>query len=199
MKKGLLLLLVIIPLTLSAIFNLNSLSLSNFIINYKVESYNIYQENGFSHIYIQDFTNQQTPGQPELPFKEFCIGVPPNGDIEVIVKSLEKETIELETMLSPVPMIITSGKTSEYLYQINHDFYDKQEKNFIQVMDKTKYRFNSIVPVRFYPVTYDQQTNEITICKNIEFEIKINGDVRYRNYIDEKNEIMQEIGKRRTR
>ena len=189
MKKGLLLLLVIIPLTLSANFNLNSLSLSNFIINYKVESYNIYQENGFSHIYIQDFTNQQTSGQPELPYKEFCIGVPPNGDIEVIVKSLEKETIELETMLSPVPMIITSGKTSEYLYQINHDLYDKQEKNFIQVMDKTKYRFNSIVPIRFYPVTYNQQTNEITICKNIEIEIKINGDVRYRNYIDEKNEV----------
>ena len=189
MKKGILLLLVIIPLSLSANFNLNSSSLTDLILNYKTENYDIFQENGYSHIYMQDFTMQQIPGQPELPYKEFCIGVPPNGNIEIVVKSLEKKTIKLETMLSPVPRIVTSGKTSEYIYDIDEDLYNLQKQQFIQIMDKTKFRFNHIIPVRFYPVSYDPVTNEITICNNVEIEIKINGNVNYRNYIDEKNEV----------
>jgi len=189
MKKGILLLLTIIPLTLSAIFNVESKSLSQVFINYETDSYNIYQENGFSHLYFSDFTNQQTPGKPELPYKEFCIGVPPNGTIEVVITSIEKESIKLESKLSPVPRIIPSGKTFDYIYEVDQELYNSQENKFIQIMKSSKYRFNNIIPIRFYPVTYDQQTNEITICKNIKFEIHINGDVKYRNYIEEENEI----------
>ncbi|MCK4979678.1 MAG: hypothetical protein KAS62_04740, partial [Candidatus Delongbacteria bacterium] len=189
MKKGILLLLVIIPLTLSANFNIESKSLSNLIFNYETDSYNIYQENGFSHLYFDDFTTQQTPGKPELPYKEFCIGVPPNGDIEVIITSIETETVKLESKLSPVPRIVSSGKTNNYIYEIDQTLYNAQEKKFIQIMKRAKYRFNNIIPIRFYPVLYDQHTNEITICKNINFEIRIIGDVRYRNYIEEKNDV----------
>ena len=189
MKKGILLLLVIIPLTLSANFNIESASLSKLVINYETESYNIYQENGFSHLYFNGFTNQQIPGEPELPYREFCIGIPPNGNIEVIITSIETETIKLENKLSPVPRIVPSGKTFDYIYEIDQALYNAQEKKFIQVMEKAKYRFNNIIPVRFYPVTYDQHTNEITICRNINFEIRINGNIKYRNYIEEKNEI----------
>ncbi|NQT65715.1 MAG: hypothetical protein HQ554_06010, partial [FCB group bacterium] len=189
MKKGILLLLVIIPLTLSADFNVESTSLSNLIFNYETESYNIYQEKGFSHLYFNGFTNQQTPGKPELPYREFCIGIPPNGNIEVVITSIETETIKLENKLSPVPRIVPSGKTFDYIYEIDQDLYNKQEKKFIQIMERAKYRFNNIIPVRFYPVTYDQNTNEIIICNNIKFEIRINGNIKYRNYIEEKNEI----------
>ena len=189
MKKGILLLLVIIPLTLSANFNVKSTSLSKVVVNYKTDSYNIYLENGFSHLYFSDFTNQQTPGKPELPYREFCIGIPPDGDVEVVIRSIEKETIKLESKLSPVPRIIPSSKTFDYIYEVDQELYDAQEKKFIQIMKKAKYRFNNIIPIRFYPVIYDQHTNEITICKNIKFEIRINGDVKYRNYIEEKNEI----------
>nr|MDA3814463.1 C25 family cysteine peptidase [Candidatus Cloacimonadota bacterium] len=189
MKKGILLLLVIIPLTLSADFNVESTSLSNLNFNYETKSYNIFQEKGFSHLYFNGFTNQQTPGKPELPYREFCIGIPPNGNIEVVITSIETETRKLENKLSPVPRIVPSGKTFDYIYEIDQDLYNKQEKKFIQVMERAKYRFNNIIPVRFYPVIYDRHTNEITICKNISFEIRINGNIKYRNYIEEKNEI----------
>ena len=96
MKKGILLLLTIIPLTLSAIFNVESKSLSQVFINYETDSYNIYQENGFSHLYFSDFTNQQTPGKPELPYKEFCIGVPHNGTIEVVITRSEERRVGKE-------------------------------------------------------------------------------------------------------
>ena len=189
MKRGILFLLVIIPLTLSANFNVESKSLSQVFINYKTDSYNIYQENGFSHIYFNDFATQQTPGSPELPYKEFCIGVPPNGNIEIIITSIEKETIKLESKLSPVPRIIPSGKTFDYVYEVDQELYNAQKNKFIQIMERSKYRFNNIIPVRFYPVIYDHYSNEITICKKINFEVHINGDVKYRSYIEEKNEI----------
>ena len=189
MKKGILLLLVIIPLSLSANFNVESKSLSKVVIKYKTDSYSIYQENGFSHIYFSDFTSQQTSGKPDLPYREFCIGVPPNGGVEIIITSIETETVKLESKLSPVPRIVSSGKTNKYIYEVDQELYNMQEKKFIQVMEKAKYRFNNITPIRFYPVTYDQQTNEITICRNVKFEIRIKGDVKYRNYIEEKNDI----------
>ncbi|MDP8268639.1 MAG: C25 family cysteine peptidase [Candidatus Tenebribacter davisii] len=189
MKKGILLLLVIIPLGLSANFNVRSTSLTKLEANYEVNSYNIYQENRFSHLNFRDFGSQQIPGAPELPFKEFCVGVPPNGNIEVIIISIEKETIKLEKKLSPVPRIVSSGKTSDYVYEIDQKLYDEQSNKFIQIMQNSKYRFNNIVPIRFYPVIYDQNTNEITICKKINFEILIDGDVKFRNYIEEKNDI----------
>ncbi|MEA2095112.1 MAG: C25 family cysteine peptidase [Candidatus Cloacimonadota bacterium] len=189
MKRGILFLMVIIPLTLSANFNVESKSLSQVFINYKTDSYNIYQENGFSHLYFSGFTNQQTPGKPDLPYKEFCIGVPPNGNIEVIITSIEKETIKLESKLSPVPRIIPSGKTFDYVYEVDQELYNAQKNKFIQIMERSKYRFNNIVPVRFYPVIYDHYSNEITICKKINFEVHINGNVKYRSYIEEKNEI----------
>ncbi len=85
MKKSVLLLLVIIPLTLSANFNIQSTSPAKLNFNYEADFYNIYQENGFSHLQFHDFTTQQTPGKPDLPYREFCIGVPPNGEIEVII------------------------------------------------------------------------------------------------------------------
>ncbi len=188
MKKCIFLLLALIPLTLSANFNIQSTSPAKLNFNYEADFYNIYQENGFSHLQFNDFTTQHTPGKPDLPYREFCIGVPPGGEVEVIITSIEKETIKLESQLSPVPSIISSGKTSEYIYQINQELYDEQERNFIQIMERSKYRFNNIIPIRFYPVIYDQTQNEITICKSIELEIRINGDVRFRNYIDERNE-----------
>jgi len=180
--------LALIPLILSANFNIQSTSPAKLNVNYEADIYNIYQENGFSHLKFNDFTTQQIPGKPDLPYREFCIGVPPGGDIEVIITSLEEETIKLESQLSPVPSIISSGKTSEYIYQINQELYDEQERNFIQIMERSKYRFNNIIPIKFYPVIYDQTQNEITICKKINFEILIEGEVSYRNYINEKNE-----------
>jgi len=189
MKKGILLLLIVIPLTLSANFNIETISSSNLIVNYETDLYNIYQENGFSHLYFNGFTSQLTPGKPELPYREFCIGIPTNGNIEVIITSIEIETIKLESKLSPAPRIIPSGKTFDYIYEIDQELYNAQKQEFIQVMRRSKYRFNNIIPIQFYPVTYDQHTNELTICKNINFEIHIYGDLKYRNYIEEKNDI----------
>ncbi|MCD6176209.1 MAG: hypothetical protein J7K29_00055, partial [Candidatus Cloacimonetes bacterium] len=189
MKKGILLLLIIMPLTLSANFNIETISSSNLNANYETDLYNIYQENGFSHLYFNGFASQVTPGKPELPYREFCIGIPPDGNIEVIITSIEIETIKLKSKLSPAPRIIPSGKTFDYVYEIDQELYNAQKQEFIQVMRKSKYRFNNIIPIRFYPVTYDQYTNELTICKNINFEIYISGDLKYRNYIEEKNDI----------
>lgn len=188
MRKVILLLLIIVPISLTAIFGIESMSSSNIIIDYKIEDYNIYHESGFSHIFIPDFTTQQKPGAQEVPYRDFNIGIPPNGEIEVVVNVIETEVIKLNNLLSPVPRIINSGKTSEYVYAIDQNLYNSQGKKVIKVMDRSKYRFNNIIPVRFYPVQYDQNANEITICKKIKIDIKINGDIKYRNYIDEKND-----------
>lgn len=180
--------LMLIPLMLSAILKVEPKNISKVVIKFELENYEIYRENGFSHLNFEDFGWQEKIGQPELPFKDICIGIPPGGNIDVVITSIQTETIKLKSLLAPVPKIVPSKKTFQYVYKIDKALYLDQKKQFIQIRDKEKFRFNNFIPVRFFPVTYDYNENSITICKKIEFEIHITGNLNYHNYIIEKHE-----------
>jgi len=188
MRKGIILILLIIPLALLGKSDIVSMTASNIIVQQIAENISIFNEDGYSHIYIKDFTTRSTPGTQEIPYKDFNIGIPPNGRLEVNYDVIEREVIKLDKPLSPVPNIIESGKTFDYIYKIQPELYNTNEKT-IQIQPKSKYRFNDFVPVRFYPVQYDQDSNEITIIQKIQINIKIIGDTKYRNYVNEKNDM----------
>ncbi|MCK4694824.1 MAG: hypothetical protein KAT74_03635, partial [Candidatus Cloacimonetes bacterium] len=186
MRKYILVLLFVVTALLNADIEILEQAPERIIIQFDIKDFSISESKNFTFVNIQDWTTETVPRTPDLPFKILNVAIPPYGKIKIriISKNIEKQT--LYKTLSPVPQIQRGGKTFEYIYEVNEELYAKKISEYVQILEKTRYRHYSIIPIRFFPFSYNATTKQLTICDKMILQIDIEGDTSFRNEIQEK-------------
>ncbi len=186
MRKFILVLLFVVTALLNANIKVLEQTSERIIIKFDIKDFSISESKNFTFVNIQDWTTEAVPGTPDLPFKTLNVAIPPNGKIKtrIISKNIEKQT--LYKTLSPVPRIQRGGRTFEYIYEIDAELYAKRISEHVQILEETRYRYYSIIPVRISPFLYDSNTKELTFCDRMVLQIDIEGDTSFRNEIQDK-------------
>ncbi len=158
------------------------------LLRISVDQYNLTEFNEFTELSFPDWSFNQIVGAPNLPEKMINIGVPHDGDIEFTIVSTKITTENLLKPISPVPSIVESGKTHEYIYNIDSRKYIESNQSFIHKNEPYGFRRFKAAPVIFSPVIYHSESNKVEICEEIVLEIRISGSTEIRNYEPDKVE-----------
>ncbi len=158
------------------------------IIEIDLDNYSIQQEMDFTTVHFSDWLDSGIAGAPSLPIKVLNIAIPPNGKIsaKIISQKIKKET--LEKPIIPTLKIIDEGEMCDFIYEMDEELYSKRDEHFFELLPKIRYRYYQIIPVNISPFLYDAMKNELTISEKMVLEIKISGDVFFRNTIPDKFE-----------
>ena len=188
MKRILLILSVLIIWSLNAKIEILQQTAEIVVIKLKIDQYNIIETNEFTELSFPEWGYSQNTGAPNLPEKRMSVGVPPEGVIEIKVISSDVIFKTISKPVSPVPNIIESGKTFEYIYNINQQKYTATSDDFISKGERFTFRRFSAVPLIFFPVVYHSERNELEICEEIVLEIRILGNTEMRDFQPDKTE-----------
>ena len=110
---------------------------------------------------------------PELPYKEFMIGIPNNSSLRYTLSNVKYETI---TDITPMPVgkpfkeksgiiSLTRNKNSE-----NYNFNPKE---IVEFSEQDYFKDMPVVQVKFFPVTYDANNKTIRYIKSADIRIFI--------------------------
>ncbi len=185
MKKWVMLIMLLPAIFLVAEVNVIEQSDESIFVQLTVDNYEMWEQENFTHIGLQDWEYNLETGAPDLPLKQLNIIVPPNGEIAIRIVSKQEEVIYLNKPISPVAQIREAGKTHEYVYNLDQQKYADFTREFITIRENSIYRRFEYIPVEIAPVLFDLATNELRICKEMTIEIRIEGDTDYRNFIED--------------
>jgi hypothetical protein len=113
-------------------------------------------------------------GTPLLPFISKNILIPNNADFELIIKSVEKDLIEgVDVYPSPKIPFDTEEteidqKGNQYLVNANYP------AEYLQYQ-QTEIRGMNYIQIALYPFQINPVSQELTVIKNIQFDIKLDG------------------------
>ena len=158
------------------------------LLRISVDEYSLNEFNEFTELSFPDWNFTLDVGAPNLPVKKINIGVPPDGDIEVNIVSTKITTKNILKPVSPVPGIVESGKTHDYIYNIDPQKYIESNQNFILKNKPYIFRRFNTASVIFSPVIYHSESNEVEICEEIVLEIRISGSIDTREFKPDKVE-----------
>ncbi|MBN2461354.1 MAG: hypothetical protein JXB60_07075 [Candidatus Cloacimonetes bacterium] len=167
---------------LHAVIDLEYTGYNKLILTVEIDDYDIIEGENFSSIRM-DWTREDEAGKPDIPYKLINIAVPPRGSISTAVVETDTYRINLSHPLLPIPLIEQTGKTHEYIFNINTEFYRDTPRDFLTLGDKFRFRYYEVVPLRINPFIYDYSTGELTVCRKIEIELTIHGNTAFRNSI----------------
>lgn len=187
-RKFFLIALMLCFAVLSANLQILESTPTRLIIEIDLVNYSIQQEMDFTTVLFSDWLDSGIAGAPSLPLKVLNIAIPPNGKISVKIISQEIKKESLEKPIIPTLKIIDRGEMSDFIYEMDEELYSKRDEHFFELLPKMRYRYHQIVPVEISPFLYDAIKNELTISEKMILEIKISGDVFFRNTIPDKFE-----------
>ena len=184
-RKFLWKLLLLFPLVLNSKIIVLEETSEHVLLQFSIDDYSISQNGNYAFVHCENLSQPGEVGAPLLPMKMINIAVPPAGDIEVKVISKREEKLQLQRPIAPVPKIIEGKKTSDEIYEINSDLYGRQKEKDIVLCEKTDYRLHEFVPIEIHPFLYNFSRNELTILKEMIFQIDIKGNISFRGNIDD--------------
>ena len=158
------------------------------IVEIDLDNYSIQQEMDFTTVHFSDWLDSGIAGAPSLPIKVLNIAIPPNGKISAKIISQEIKKESLEKPIIPTLKIIDQGEMCDFIYERDEELYSKRDEQFFELLPEMRYRYYQIVPINISPFLYDAGKNELTISEKMVLEIKISGDVFFRNTIPDKFE-----------
>lgn len=157
----------------------------NYLLKIDLSELEIYENNDFTSLDIQDWTNGDDVGAPALPYKILNFAVPPKGGLSVRIVSEKKYTKMLNSPVRPIPKIVKANRTNEFVYELDNKKYSDRNTGLFNVSEITRYRFYDLVPLKITPVLYDHNSQELTIHNELILEIKISGNTSFHNEIED--------------
>lgn len=175
----------------------NALSLANTQLDYdkeiktlnipiQIDTYEISETCNGDSIFINDFGQTHTPGQPQIPTKIISIAIPPNAVIHDIRYSylLSKE-LEGTFDIYPVAVphfennIVVKEKFNEQ-YNLNYKLIYSTDSFFplknVQFLKTSGYRNFNLVDIEIYPFSYNPVTKQLRLISDmivsIDYQIK---------------------------
>lgn len=185
MKKIVLLAILLPAVFLMAEVNIVKQSKESIFIQLTFENYKLIDFDGFTGLEVDGWEFNQIPGAPFLPQKWLPVAVPPEGNLEIIILNKKENTINANYPILPAPLIVDGKETSDYIYNIDQNKYFNYRKEHIALGERSSFRHYDYIPIQFYPVLLNPETNALNICENLTIEIRISGDVNYRHNIED--------------
>ncbi len=150
-------------------------------LSFKLDEYTIVESDTYSQINIDNLMWDSPAGTPEIPYYEFNVAVPKDGDIAVSLTTLQTETANLTLPLRPAPEVRRGKEVSEYHYEMSENYGQYQGDIRIDKGEYTEYRRSAFVPVRLYPISYNASSNTLDIGIKFDININILGNTRAKN------------------
>jgi len=187
-RKYFLITLLLLFTVLSANIQILESTPTRLIVEIDLDNYSIQQEMDYTTVQFSDWLDSGIAGAPSLPIKVLNIAIPPDGKISAKIISQEIKKESLEKPIIPTLKIIDQGEMCDFIYERDEELYSKRDEHFFELLPEMRYRYYQIVPVEISPFLYDAMKNEMTISEKMVLEIKISGDVFFRNTIPDKFE-----------
>ncbi|HHE37362.1 MAG TPA: hypothetical protein ENL20_02180, partial [Candidatus Cloacimonetes bacterium] len=121
MKKIFLLVFILSTFFLNGKIEILEHTRDRLLIKILVQDYNFREDQDFAYIELKNWTIDGEIGAPALPYKLINIAVPPKGKISYRIISEKNHIKYCRLPIQPVPRIIRSGETSDYIFDINED------------------------------------------------------------------------------
>ncbi|MCD4797189.1 MAG: hypothetical protein K8R49_08490, partial [Candidatus Cloacimonetes bacterium] len=190
MRNYILVLLIITASLLNANYKVLERSPQRMVIHFNIKDFSISEGEDFTFVNIPNWTTEAVPGTPDLPFIILNVAIPPGGNIKTKLISKNRENYILTKPVSPIPRIQKGGKTFDFIYEIDSELYTKKIVETVQVLNESRYRYYSFVPIKISPFSYNTAAKEITFCSNLILQIDIEGDTSFRNEIHDKFDLI---------
>jgi len=156
------------------------------LIKILVQDYQFREDLDFTYIDLENWSNDGETGAPALPYKLINVAVPPEGNISYKIISERTSIKHCKLPLQPIPKIVRSGETSDFIFEINEDLFSQKRDLFLEIGEKARFRFNEYFPIKISPFLYDHSSGKIEIKEEMIIEILIDGDQNFRNEIPDK-------------
>ncbi|MCD4817283.1 MAG: hypothetical protein K8S23_01160 [Candidatus Cloacimonetes bacterium] len=196
MKRIFIIILIAISIvTIQAKISIKHISDSEIIINYITDDLNIYTDDQFTSVSINDHDVLESQGMPALPIKNYLIAVPLNSKLEISLSNIKTIIKNITKPVIPAYEIIKAGKTHDFLRKIDPQKYNSVKlQKAIEVKDLEKWRYNYYHSLTINPINYDFENSKLTITEKMEIRIKIVGDTDFQHSIyDETNKIVNKM------
>jgi hypothetical protein len=122
---------LLMSLVLYAGIRLSSDSGSSLILEYSLGSWDLASEGDYTRIIAEEMDYNRQPGAPLMPYDEFKVALPPEGDLRYTLLSSSTEKITLPSRLLPVPSVMQGEDVSEYIYQPDDALYNESGTQFL--------------------------------------------------------------------
>jgi len=144
---------------------------------YKIENVD---KNGIEYkkINATDATLYSEEGKPLLPYYAEVVGIPVNGDVDLTIISQSNETIH-DILIQPADRMNVDGDNVTQVYYKDVNTYSSTNLFPGQTLIKRKSAFigdRHMIPVHLLPFQYRPSQKELTIVKEMVFDIAIRGD-----------------------
>ena len=164
---------------------------SSILFEYRLDAYNLSEENGTLRIQASGMYYSSVSGSPLIPHAEVKIGIPPSGDITATILDSSVESKVLTKRLAPVPEILMVDGISDNRYTINERLYAEQPTTLLKTLPHGTYRGYGFVPLQIHPFSYDGAYNlNVTTRALIRIDILGNTGLKSPAEPDELSDLM---------
>jgi hypothetical protein len=164
---------------------------SSILFEYRLDAYNLSEENGTLRIQVSGMYYSSVSGFPLIPHAEVKIGIPPSGDITATILDSSVESKVLTKRLAPVPEVLMVDGISENRYTINERLYAEQPTTLLKTLPHGTYRGYGFVPLQIHPFSYDGAYNlNVTTRALIRIDILGNTGLKSPAEPDELSDLM---------
>jgi hypothetical protein len=164
--------------TAFAVLNIESNRDDSITLTFKTGEYTISENEQFSTIQDDQLFRTDTVGLPDIPYYEFKVAVPQNGNIVVNYSIKGRQTNNLRLPLQPVPSIKRGKETDEYVYIISPEYKHSESSILVKKGEYTEFRHSAFIPVRVYPFAYNPTKRELVNADEIAITISIQGNTK---------------------
>ncbi|MCK5033938.1 MAG: hypothetical protein KAS18_09900, partial [Calditrichia bacterium] len=144
-------------------WNLDQLQIEKVSIDY----------NEFSSIKFEGSNYTDSINLPEIPYKEFTLGVPNNSSFQYSISNIKYGTV---TNVTPIPVGKPFREKSGIISitrNKNRENYNFSPKETVEFSDQHYFKDMPVVQVKFFPVTYNDNNKTIKYIKSADIKIII--------------------------
>lgn len=150
---------------------------SGLIVEFELGGYQLFEDSGFTSIHTDQTSGSPSQsGGPSLPYFEFKVGIPPNGNASYQILSTSSEKVRMKRRVLPVPFINNGEDGSEYDFRIDELLYKPSRHEPIVSLGTQIFREHPYVPFVVNPFIYDGDLT-LEVLTKIRIQISIQGDV----------------------
>lgn len=171
---------LLLSLSLFAGIKLSSDGGSEFILEYTLNSWQLVAEGDYTRIIAEDMDYSSISGAPLLPYDEFKVALPPDGDLRFVLLSTTTEKVTLPSRLLPVPQVSLAEGISNYHYLPDETHYRESGNQILFQHNPASFRGLNFVPIRINPFIYDGQ-RELTLVKQATIKIEVLGNLAFKS------------------
>lgn len=178
-----LLIILMASLSLSAGITVLNNTGGNILLEYRLDPYQVIEENGFDTILIDGYEFDSAAGAPLIPRLDTKIGLPPGGNLNWSIQVLEEEQVRLANRLAPVPTMRMAGEMSRADFVINESLYAGLNQDYVSAFPQDNFRGYLYAPISIRPFRYDG-AQRLTLLKHGLISISIDGQLNFRGGLE---------------